>query len=62
MTASRPAIPPVSRPPIILYLTWLILIGAAVGGFLSEAFSITFVAAGTCCCRWFRSGWGRRSA
>lgn len=35
------------RPPIILYLTWLILIGAAVGGFLSEAFSITFVAAGT---------------
>ena len=47
MTAPRPAIPPVNRPPIILYLTWIILIGAAVGGFLTGAFSITFVAAGT---------------
>ena len=36
-----------NRPPIILYLTWVILIGAAVGGFLTEEFSITFVAAGT---------------
>ena len=47
MTAPRPAIPPANRPPIILYLTWLILIGAAVGGFLTGAFSVTFVAAGT---------------
>ena len=36
-----------NRPPIILYLTWIILIGAAVGGFLTGAFSVTFVAAGT---------------
>jgi hypothetical protein len=36
-----------NRPPIILYLTWVILIGAAVGGFLTGAFSVTFVAAGT---------------
>ena len=47
MTAPRPAISPANRPPIILYLTWIILIGAAVGGFLTGAFSITFVAAGT---------------
>ncbi|MGH7021395.1 MAG: hypothetical protein ACREEY_16065 [Brevundimonas sp.] len=36
-----------ARPPIILYLTWIILIGAAVAGFLTGEFSITFVAAGT---------------
>ena len=36
-----------NRPPIILYLTWIILIGAAVGGFVTGEFSVTFVAAGT---------------
>ena len=35
------------RPPIILYLTWVILIGAAVIGFMTDAFSVTFVAVGT---------------
>ena len=47
MTAFRPASPSANRPPIILYLTWIILIGAAVGGFLTGLFSVTFVAAGT---------------
>jgi len=43
MNASRST----ARPPVILYLTWIILIGAAVAGFLTGEFSITFVAAGT---------------
>ena len=36
-----------ARPPIILYLTWIILIGAAVGGFVTGTFSVTFVGVGT---------------
>lgn len=36
-----------NRPPIVLYLTWLILIGAAVIGFVTGEFSITFVGIGT---------------
>ena len=43
MTAPRPT----ARPPIILYLTWVILIGAAVVGFLTGEFSVTFVGMGT---------------
>ncbi|MFC5373174.1 hypothetical protein ACFPIF_11445 [Brevundimonas faecalis] len=35
------------RPPIILYLTWAILIGAAVVGFITDEFSVTFVGIGT---------------
>ncbi|MET4682469.1 hypothetical protein [Brevundimonas faecalis] len=35
------------RPPIILYPTWAILIGAAVVGFITDEFSVTFVGIGT---------------
>lgn len=33
--------------PWLLALTWLVLLGAAVGGFLTREFSVTFVGAGT---------------
>ena len=33
--------------PWLLALTWLVLLGAAVGGFLTGEFSVTFVGAGT---------------
>jgi len=38
---------PAERPPVFLYLTWVVLIGAAMGGFLTGEFSITFVGIGT---------------
>lgn len=38
-----------TKPPFpwLLALTWLVLLGAAVGGFLTGEFSVTFVGAGT---------------
>ncbi|WP_449253078.1 hypothetical protein [Brevundimonas naejangsanensis] len=33
--------------PWLLVLTWLVLLGAAVGGLLTGEFSVTFVGAGT---------------
>ena len=33
--------------PWLLALTWLVLLGAAIGGFLTGEFSVTFVGAGT---------------